>query len=513
MMKFGRIFIAFICAAMAMGTTPALAKWHMASSAHFVVYADDSPADILRFAGQLERYHEAMDYVSAGEFPTPSPSNRVTIYVVKNEVEVRRLAGVNASKWLMGFYIPRAGGSMAIIPKVDAARGQINDSMLTLLHEYAHHFFIGTSSVALPRWVTEGSAEFFASAKFESNGGISIGRPAIHRGAELFYASDVTATDLLDPESYEKRKKNNDYDAYYGKSWLLFHYLRFDEKRKGQLSIYIQLLAKGVPVVEAGQKAFGDFKVLEKELDIYLKSSRMTYYNLAPETVPIGEVTVRPLRDGEAAIMPVVIRSKSGVNEETAPAVLVDARKIAAQFPADPAVLAALAEAEYDAGNDKEAVAAADQALAIDPNQVNAYVQKGYALFRIAETADDYVTTYKEARRVFIALNKIENDHPIPLIYYYRSFVTQGIVPTPLAIQALEQAVGLAPFDRGLRVTLVQQYLSDSRFADARVHLLLLASDPHAGDLATYAKDLIAKIDSGEISTKDALGIPGKEET
>ena len=183
---------------------PVRAAWYEASSEHFVVYADDTEKDLRLFSEQLERYHAAMDYITSGTFPKPSPSNRVTVYVVKSEAEVRKLAGADAPKWLGGFYIPRAGSSLAIIPKVDAARGDTNQSMLVLLHEYAHHFTISSNNSAVPRWVSEGSAEFYASTKFLPNGNINIGRPAFHRALELNFAKDVKAADLLDPERYDK---------------------------------------------------------------------------------------------------------------------------------------------------------------------------------------------------------------------------------------------------------------------------------------------------------------------
>ena len=42
----------------------ARAEWFEASSAHFVVYADDSERDIRKFSEQLERYHEAMAVIT-----------------------------------------------------------------------------------------------------------------------------------------------------------------------------------------------------------------------------------------------------------------------------------------------------------------------------------------------------------------------------------------------------------------------------------------------------------------
>src|SRR5687768_1437546 len=90
----------------------ARADWLEASSPHFVVYADDSERDIRRFSEQLERYHDAMTVVTGQTLPPPSPSNRVTVFVVKSEREIQRLAG---SRVIAGFYIPRAGGSVAFV--------------------------------------------------------------------------------------------------------------------------------------------------------------------------------------------------------------------------------------------------------------------------------------------------------------------------------------------------------------------------------------------------------------
>lgn len=491
--------------------TPVSAKWHEAQGDHFVVYADDSPKDIQRFAEQLERFHSAMSYITTGESPKPSPSSRVTVYVVRSDSEVRRLAGKDVSKYTAGFYVPRAGGSIAIIPKVDAAAGgELDFSMLVLLHEYAHHFLISSSVQALPRWLNEGGAEFYASVKFGKDGGVSIGRPANHRAGELFFAKDVKVHDLLDPEQYDKRKNKDSYDAFYGKSWLLYHYLVFEPSRRKQLSTYLNNLAKGMAFKPAAEAAFGDFDVLEKEVDRYLKNRKMLTFNLPPEKLPIGAVAVRPLREGEAAVMPVRIQSRRGVDTEMAAKVLVNARDVAAKYPSDPAVLSALAEAEYDAGNDKEAIAAADKAIAADSKEVNAYVQKGYALFRIAEDADDREAAFKDARKPFVALNKLENDHPLPLIYYYRSFAAQG-KPPALAVDGLARAVELAPFDFSLRFDLAQQYMRDNKMDAAKAMLLPVANNPHGGGMAKSAQDLIDKIEKKTATAKDADAMPAED--
>ena len=178
-------------------------------------------------------------------------------------------------------------------------------------------------------------------------------------------------------------------------------------------------------------------------------------------------------------MMPVILESKRGVDAETAKPVLAKAQPIAAQYSNDPAVLAALAEAEHDAGNHEAAVAAADKALAINPGQVNALVQKIYALSQIADKADDGDAAWKRVRRAVTALNKVEADHPIPLIYYYRSLQGSGQEITELAAHGLERALLMAPYDQGIRWQVVQQLMHEEAWPAAYRVLMPLANDPH----------------------------------
>ena len=476
----------------------AQAAWLKASSAHFVVYAEQSESTIRTFSQQLERYNAAMEVVLASKAPVPSPSNRVTVFVVSNEREVRRLCSGDC-KFVGGFYIPRAGGSIAIVPRVSTAgavTGDLEFSMITLLHEYAHHFMISSNPFALPRWASEGGAEFFASAAFARGGGVSLGRPANHRVAELVLARDVTATDLLDPEVYDKRRNAKTYDAFYGKSWLLYHYLVFDKKRAGQFAKYLGLLKSGKSSREAGLEAFGSFEVLERELDAYLHRSTLTGFALPPTMLQIGPVEVSQLSEGEGAMMPLRIRSNRGVNREQALEIVGEARTVAARYPEDAGVLTALAEAEHDAGNDDAAIAAADKAIAIDPGRVNAYVQKGYALFRKAADSGGDVAAYRRARAPFVALNKIEPDNPLTLIYYYQSFARAGVKPPELAIRGIERAVQLAPFDLGLRMTVAMQELRDGYRDAAKSNLTPIAFSPHPNGLSELAQKVLARLDA-----------------
>ena len=479
------------------------ADWLESSSAHFVVYADDSERDIRKFSEQLERYHEAMTVITQLDAPPPSPSNRVTVYVVKNAAAVQRLMGTD-ERALQGFYLPRAGSSVAYVPRVEVRNGQPDRSMVILLHEYAHHFLISNSVFPDPRWVSEGAAEFFAATEFLADGGVKIGMPSVYRYAELAYAHDVKVEELIDPALYEKRRGRG-YDAFYGKSWLLYHYLTMEPPRRGQLGAYLRGLREGKGSREAAEAAFGDLDVLERELQMYADRRAILSLVFKPEQLEAPQVAVRQLTAGEEAMMPVILRSKRGVTREQALELVVRARTIAARYPGDAAVLAALAEAEHDSGNEAEAIAAADAALAIDPSRVNAYVQKGFALFALASAAEDRDAAFRAAREPFLALNKIENDHPLPLIYYNLSFAARDVPPTENATQALERAAELAPFDLDLRNILAMQQLRDGRIEAARANFLPIAYSPHGGASAEVARAMIDRIDHGAAPSADEM--------
>ncbi|MCP5384433.1 MAG: hypothetical protein H6913_07440 [Altererythrobacter sp.] len=488
----------------ALFSTPTAAKWHVAESNHFVVYADDKPDDVERFSEYLERYHSAMEFLTGRKLPAPSPSNRVVIFVVGDRNEFREFAG---SREIAGFYIPRAGGSRAFVQSVSFSSRETDFSLIVLMHEYAHHFIMSSMRTSLPRWVNEGAAEFYASTRFKDDGSIIVGRPALHRRGELIYAREVPAEELFDHEQYSRNRGKRS-DAFYGRSWLLYHYLHFSDERAGQMGEYLHAIAGGKSSIDAAREVFGDLDKLEKELDAYARSRKMTVYNLSPEKVSVGAITVRELPEGEAEMMPLRIQSQRGVDREEALELVEEAREIARKYPNDPGVQTALAEAEFDAGNDDAAIAAADRAIALDPDRPNAYVQKGYALFRKAETAEDRDAAYTEAMKPFSALNRRENDHPLPLIYYYRSFAERGLEPPENARHALERAALLAPFDHGLWFQVAVMQAQEGKIDLARRSLAPVASNPHGGPLAERAslfRDLLENAVEGEPSNPPVI--------
>lgn len=496
-------YLALGCISLVLVAATARAEWLEASSDHFVIYGDQNEETTLRFAEKLERFHAAMARLFGKQQIKPGPSNRVTIFVVPNTGKVREVVGTQ-NRFMAAAYIARAGGSVAVVPEPRSAYATEFTGEIALYHEYAHHFMANLTTRAYPRWFSEGFAEFFAGVLFRKDGTVLLGTPARHRSAELVWARAVPIRTLLSFDGGEAEPKTS-FDSFYGQSWVLFHYLQMADERKGQLRQYQLLLARGQPALAAAEGAFGDLGKLERDLELYMNRRKLSAMVFEGPTLTIGPVAMRKLTPGEAAMMPIRIESRVGVNDEEAKQLVPEARKVAARYPNDAAVLAALAEAEFDARNDEDAIAAADRALAIDPKQVNAYIQKGWALARKVESGALPQEAWKDVRHQFVLANGVENDHPIPLVEFYLTYTRQGETPTRNAVDGLEWALQLAPFDADLRWLVTQQQIRDERYADAARTLAPLAYSPHASEFTEAARKLLKEVAARLTPAPDSL--------
>lgn len=480
-----RILRFAVAAALAACGTAASAKWYEASSRHFVIYSEEKPESLRQFADDLERYDQAMRFLRNLGDPELGPANRLTVYVVRNLGSVRKLA--QQGRGVAGFYIPRAGRSLAVIPQRGLGGGRYDlDAQTVLFHEYAHHFLYSNYPVAWPTWLSEGYAEFHSTAKIEKDGSVGLGLPASHRAYGLVGISALPIPRMM--EMTVNVRDGIETEALYARSWLLTHYLTFEPARKGQLQTYVTALADGKPSARAASDAFGDLRELGRDLDGYLQRRTMSYLKIPAASIKVEPITLRALTPGEEAVMMLRIRSKRGVDRKEAKELVPQMRKAAAPFPGDAVAQVTLAEAEYDAGNLKEAEEAADRAMAADPRLIDAYLYKGRVLMARALKAEDKdEETWRAIRKWFVSANRIDGNDPEPLVLYYSSFAAAGQTPTANAVVGLNHAYALAPQDRGLRLLAARQFLADGKADEARGALALIAYDPHAGGLASAA--------------------------
>jgi tetratricopeptide (TPR) repeat protein len=477
--------------------SPAAAAWRQAQTSHFVIYADDSEEGLRTFATRLEKYDAAMRALHGLSDPDYGPANRVTIFAVDDAAAVQRLGRMGSD--LMGFYVPRAGGSVAFVPRSVDEAYQDMTAQSVLLHEYAHHFLYRNQPGAYPTWFVEGSAEFYSTARFDEDGGVTFGLPPEHRALELFvWGNGLTLREMLDKLPSELNSR--EVVRLYGKAWLLTHYLRLEPTREGQLTQYLAAINRGQPSLDAAKAAFGSLGKLESAMGQYKKREHFAGLHVDPAMLKVGDIAIRTLGPGEAAMMDVHMVSRRGVGDKAASELVPEARSVAAPFPSDPLVQSWLAEAEYDAGNFAEAGAAADRAIAANPKQIEALIYKGRAMMAAArKTKSKDPKRWQEIRDVLAAANRLDPDHPEPLILFYNSFRAQGVPVSENAMKGLKYAYALAPYDRGLRLLLADQLLMDGNAAEARTVLASVAYDPHGDETARIAAQVMRRIDAGDL--------------
>ncbi len=475
MISMCRFIVACVLAAAFLAPGPASAAWHEARSNHFIIYADMSPDELKQYAERLERFDQAVRYVRGMQDPKLTDANRLRIFVLRSERTVARLAG---SYWVAGFYKARASGSSVFVPRKAAGMSYWDlDSESIFFHEYGHHLQLQFASAAIPPWVSEGFAEFVATAVLEKDGSVTIGRIPQYRAWTLF-ADDLRIEQMLGTTN--RKFTGTQLAELYGKGWLLVHYLNFTPARKGQVVRYVDAIQQGSSPLEAARSAFGDLRALDRELGRY-KNGKIPAFSVEAKYLSTGPITVRALSAGEDAVMDIHIRSTSGVTKKNAASVASDARKAASKYPGDSFVQTVLAEAEFDAENYAAAEAAADRALAADPSNVRALSYKGRAEMELAKSTPT-TADWKAIRSWFSKANKLDNDSAEPLMLFYQSYVKQGVKPTKNAVDGLLYATALAPQDDELRRIAVRQLLTDDRVDDAKKVFAPLAYQPHLTD-------------------------------
>lgn len=488
-------------------SSPANAAWQEAKSKHFTIYADEDSGSLQAFATKLEKFDKAVRILRGMDDPPVGDGGRLTVYVLKDESSVSKIA-VGKSSPIAGFYIPRASGSIAFVPRRTAGGETWDMSADTVFfHEYSHHLQLQNTDASLPMWLTEGFAEFFSTAEFERDGSVRLGMPANHRAVGLYLLNKMPIQTVL-TGSVKEGSSGEAFDQFYGRAWLLTHYLTFDDKRRGQLAKYITAIRSGTDLLPAAQQAFGDLNGLDHDLDRYLDANRFRYLAVNSPELNSLPVSVRPLRPGEAAVMPIRIRSARGVDAKAAAEVAALARGVAASYPDDPFVQRELAEAEFAEGNYAAAEQAADRALALDPKLVKGLIYKGRAEMELAAARPN--ANWDSIRQLFLDANKLDTENPEPLMLYYESFGRSGQRPTANAVDGLEYAMVLAPQDQGLRMMAVVELINANKLAEARDALAPVAFDPHSSEAREMARKLLDALSNNDRHAVDqALAASG----
>ena len=490
-----RILIAAIVAACGQ---QAHAAWYEAKSNHFIIWANENPGELKLYAQNLERFDSSARQLVGMADPPLTDAGRVNIFVLPSLNAVSKLAKLS---YAGGFYVGRADGSFAFVPDL---RGISSDySQVIFFHEYTHHLQFQTANYPVPQWVAEGFADFMSTAELNSDGSVTFGKQAPGREWDQSHQNMLPLSQVVG-ENYG-HLSGQMVDYFYARGWLLTNYLLGEPARRNQITSYLNAIANGAKPIDAATTAFGDLNRLERELEHYANSNALHGFKVGADLISVGPITIRQLTPGEVAIIDVHVHSKRGVDKSSAPIVAAEARKVANDYPNDGFVQSCVAEAEYDAHNYMAAEAAADRALAANPNDTHALIYKGRIETALAvgrpEKAD-----WDTIREWLIKANKLDTENAEPLKLYYETYTIARQRPTPNAVSALLYAMELAPQDEGVRLAATQELLAEGKAADAKKAFELVAYQPHLpAQTREWAGNVMQAIDRGD--TKGALKI------
>ena len=483
-----KLVLAFVAFAFSL-SAPAKAEWWEAETAHFVVKARASEDDAREYALEMEKFDAALRIM----FGLPrdevefSRANKPVIYRFGRPKDIGRIGGFPGAG-ILGFFIPRAGDSVAYAPIFRSrdtsaktswqlrgdprARSNPRD---TLTHEYTHYFMMQHFPSAYPRWYVEGFAEMMSTARFDEDGSVHIGDPPQERATQIFKIRPFAMDEMLDPD-HELR--GIDWVQHYATGWLLAHYMSFEPERQIKLRNYLIAVAKGEDGLEAAKREFGDLRELDRALEKYKRGPfpgrRIDGVNFD------NTVKLRELSDAEEEAINTEMRlNRQPKDEGEARDIVSDFKNLVAKHPGNRHLMELLADAHLAAKQYDEADNVAQQIIAAHPKSSEAWMARSIAASRRI-TEDP--TFAEKAREYAVEASQIDPDDPRSYMAYYFSYIESGEEVPESAAVVLEQAFKKAGSDPIYRLLLGRQLVLENRLQSAESVLLPIAFRGHKVD-------------------------------
>jgi tetratricopeptide (TPR) repeat protein len=471
--------------------TPAQAAWKEATTRHFRIYSQGGDKALSDFAIKLERFDRLLR--TRYDIPDVDQPQRLTIFMLPTADAVSRsLDAAKGGKFVAGYYTSRDRGSIAVVHRQESdAKGAL-DADAVLFHEYAHHFMLRYFPVAYPAWYIEGFAEFFSTVDFTAAGNAKTGLPAYFRAYSLVNGPSLPAERLFTVTGGEL--KADERGVFYGRSWLLTHYLERAESRKGQMSAYLRGINEGKSSLAAAQAAFGDLKQLDKELNNYLRGSLTYATQLQPTPAP-SQLDIKTLSESLSELVPLRLKSMRGIRSDKAAALAQELRAYTTKYPAEADGWYMLADAYAEAKQDNDASVAVEMALKLDPTFSRALLLKAeIALRKLRDSASATPAEWKTVRSMIVKANRANVNDPMPLLRYYQSWAAEGADPNPVAYDGVRRAYEMVPEATNIRIVYASSLARQKKYDDAIKLIEPVAFAPHENSDSIAARRIIARL-------------------
>lgn len=330
-----------------------------ARSEHFRLVTDSNEKQARHILDQFERmrwmFHTLFQNLNV------DPVEPIIVVAAKNNKTFQALepaAYLAAGQMKLGGLFMRVPDKNYVLLRLDA---EYAHPFATVYHEYTHLQFSGDAAW-MPLWLNEGLAEFIQNTDIR-NKDVLLGEPSTEdilylRQNSLIPLSVLFKVDHNSPYYHEEQKGS----VFYAESWALTHYLEVTDREKGthRMDDYMRLMIHHEDAATAGEKAFGDLKLLKSSLESYIREGSFKQFILSSAAAPIDESTYK-------------VRTLSQTETDAIRAdVLVGVQR------------------------DKDAKALLDAVLKSDPNNVQAHETMGTLEFR-AGRREEALKWYGEA--------------------------------------------------------------------------------------------------------------------
>lgn len=513
--------LAVLCATMALWlvAAPAEARWIKAESPRFIVYSDGSESVLRSYVTKMELFDTFLR-ARHGLPESGVPARKLPIYLVRTRDDLQK-TWYGAGDAVAGYYSPGASNVFAVA----TSEGRGDDNVI--LHEYVHHFMLGSFPGAYPSWMVEGYAEYYGVTKINDRF-IEVGQVAQHRSDELLSGRWMPMANLLG-----NKRSSTDWASFYAQSWLLTHYLMSDPERYRQFQAYAAAVARGGDPVKTMTDVTGlSMEALEQTLRKYARSGlKITQFNRGNFSPPPITITTLPPSADDLLLPRVQIVSQYYKNAP--PGFLNMIQRRAAKYPDDQLAVLTLGQTEAELGDDAKArklledwiashpedaeamyvlgVALYDDAFERDPDEDKAKPEeKGKADEKSDEAEEEEDKPEPKIRKVADPelMKRAEgwlkkaaaiapNDYRILYAYAQARRFSDGYPSSAdqdILIRAYKQAPQVVP----LRFELIQVLMAHRHWREARALLQPLVNNPHGGQTAASAKRLLQRIDEAE---------------
>lgn len=202
-------------------------------------------------------------------------------------------------------------------------------------HEYVH-LALSHSTVRLPRWLEEGTAEFYSTLDLEGER-LTVGRAIPAHLYTLRHNDWLRGGQLLtvgrESPFYNEASKAG---IFYAESWALVHMLNLAAPYRDSFRKFVTLLGQGMPQEAALEQSFGTgIDGLLTALERYLSAGRLGWIEQPTARLEAApKPTAAPLTNAAAEVAAVDLLLQLGREDEAAKRL----RQAAAKMPGDPEI-------------------------------------------------------------------------------------------------------------------------------------------------------------------------------